>query len=946
MANFQWGSLSGSQFTENVMSAYSEVAHWRSNLFHVPSGAVGKKFVSELARLIQAYADASALESVALTAVMTMPHLLLQKPGRRLKAHELAACLSRRLEAWQNGHIDELLMEARTIQQRLSFPSNRNDRHNDKLVPRNFAQLMKKGNITAADRMLSDSTGSGVLNLHQLMSSSSTRTVRDVLIEKHPQPSPSCPEAIIDPIHQAEPVHSILFQGIDGILIRNTALKSKGSAGPSGLDSSHWKRICTGFQSSSKALCNALASLARRLCTNFVDPSGAAALFACRLIPLDKKPGVRPIGVCETVRRILGKAILSVVGNDVRKAVGSLQLCAGQSSGCEAAIHAMRSIFNEPDTEAILLVDAANAFNSLNREVALKNISVLCPAIHPILVNAYRRPSSLFVGGECLLSQEGTTQGDPLAMAMYALATVPLISKISTSGSQQIWYADDAANGGKLSSIKQWWEKLVNHGPKHGYFPNGAKSWLIVKSECLDQAELLFRNTAVNITTEGRCYLGSPLGDRSFCDNYLRQKVNSWKQEIERLSFIAQSQPQAAHSAFIHGVVGRWTYLARCNDRLNEFVTPLKEVLDSKLIPALTSLPPPGDLMRNLLAFPPRLGGLGIIEPTSLQTEYTNSLKITEPLVSRLLQQDPQLGEIHEQQQCIKSSMKRLKNQAVNLAAEDLSSKLPSDLKRAMELATEKGASTWLTVLPLEVHNFALSKSEFRDALCLRYGWRPPHLPDICICGQKFTVNHAMSCPTGGFPTIRHNEVRDVIAGMMSEVCHDVDLEPTLQSLSGEVLAKKTSSRDDDARLDISACGLWGGRFQKTYFDVRVFNPNAESYRVSSVASCYKKQEMEKKRKYEERIRRVEQASFTPLVFSCTGGASKLTTTCIKKLASLLSEKNDVPYSLTICWLRCRLTFALLRSAVMCLRGSRSRRRQMCASSSLFSICAESQLYH
>ena len=58
------------------------------------------------------------------------------------------------------------------------------------------------------------------------------------------------------------------------------------------------------------------------------------------------------------------------------------------------------------------------------------------------------------MGGETLLSQEGTTQDDPLAMAMYALATVPLIYKVKANGLRQVWYADDAAGGGKLASLR------------------------------------------------------------------------------------------------------------------------------------------------------------------------------------------------------------------------------------------------------------------------------------------------------------------------------------------------------------------------------------------------------------------------------------------------------------------------------------------------------------
>ena len=98
-------------------------------------------------------------------------------------------------------------------------------------------------------------------------------------------------------------------------------------------------------------------------------------------------------------------------------------------------------------TEAVLLVDANNAFNSLNRKVALLNIHQLCPSIATILTNTYRENASLFIDGDTLFSQEGTTQGDPLAMAMYAIATVPLIEKLQSTNTKQVWYADDATAG-------------------------------------------------------------------------------------------------------------------------------------------------------------------------------------------------------------------------------------------------------------------------------------------------------------------------------------------------------------------------------------------------------------------------------------------------------------------------------------------------------------------
>ena len=146
--------------------------------------------------------------------------------------------------------------------------------------------------------------------------------------------------------------------------------------------------------------------------------------MACRPIPLDKNPAVRPIGICEAVRRIIGKAVMTVKG-EVFEAAGPLQLCAGQEAGAEAAVHAMKAVFKDAATGTILFVDASNAFNNLNRKVVFLNTRFICPAIATILINCYRHHTVLFIGGSVLLSQEGTTQGFAIAMAMaMAMAMV------------------------------------------------------------------------------------------------------------------------------------------------------------------------------------------------------------------------------------------------------------------------------------------------------------------------------------------------------------------------------------------------------------------------------------------------------------------------------------------------------------------------------------------
>ena len=149
-------------------------------------------------------------------------------------------------------------------------------------------------------------------------------------------------------------------------------------------------------------------------------------------------------------------------------------------------------------------------------------------------------------------------------------------------------------------------------------------------------------------------------------------------------------------------------------------------------------------------------------------------------------------------------------------------------------------------------------------------------------------------------------------------------IEPDLQAVTTEHLTGATANSQDGARLDISANEVWGGRFEKTYFDVRVFNPHAPSNKNMVPSACYRKHEQEKKRAYKQRVHEVEHSSFTPLVLAATGGLGVEATSFYKRLASKLSQKWDSPYSTTLCWLRCRLAFSLLRSSIQAIRGARS----------------------
>ena len=191
------------------------------------------------------------------------------------------------------------------------------------------------------------------------------------------------------------------------------------------------------------------------------------------------------------------------------------QFCAGLEGGCEAAVHCMSSIFER--TGASLFVDASNAFNSLNCATTLLNVSNVCQALAPILINTYREPVSLFVNGEILLSTEGTTQGDPLGMAMYAIGVQPLINSLESPQTQQVWYADDSAAGGNLEDLHDCGPNCVVLVQSTATIPTIVRPvfWLHLIFT-LRQWNFLLIRTGLEIVSDGVSYLGGVIGSEAF----------------------------------------------------------------------------------------------------------------------------------------------------------------------------------------------------------------------------------------------------------------------------------------------------------------------------------------------------------------------------------------------------------------------------------------------
>ena len=529
-------------------------------------------------------------------------------------------------------------------------------------------------------------------------------------------------------------------------------------------------------------------------------------------------------------------------------------------------------------------------------------------------------------------------------MAFYALSVVPLINTCretatdDCSAATQTWCADDAAAGGRLKALRLFWDLLVQYGPSYGYFPKPAKTFLVVKPELHAEAVRVFDGTGVQLTLDGPdlahkagCrHLGAAVGSSEFVAAYLNDKVAAWVAQVDRLADVAATQPHAAYAAYVFGLRHRWTFIQRTMPTAGDHMQPLQDSIRGKLIPAVTKHQP-NDLELEMLSLPAAYGGMTFDDPMAdSRRKHADSMKCTATLTDLICAGEPCLpsGSTVDPDRAAKAAVRRQRQLNLTLMADAVQARLPDQLRRAMMVAREKGASSTLTTIPVAEHGFFFDvKSDFHDHVHLRYCWPIDNLPSVCACGARFTVHHAQICKLAGFIHMRHDDTTDFLAKCMREVHNDVEVEPPLLPLSGETFRCRSTNTQPDALADIRVRGFWTD-CRNAFFDTRVFYPHAQSYQSRSLPSLFRTFENEKKREYGERITEVEHGSFTPMVFSACGGMGAEASVVVKKLASSLAAKRNEAYSRVVAWIRCSLAFALARSAVRCIRGSRSLRRR------------------
>jgi len=604
--------------------------------------------------------------------------------------------------------------------------------------------------------------------------------------------------------------------------------------------------------------------------------------------------------------------------------------------------------------EVLLLVDATNGFNLLSRLGMLWTVRHRCPKLARFAFNCYRHEIRLVCRRQgkaalVILSREGVTQGDPLAMALYGIALLPLAELLRSEHPDvtQPWFADDAAMQGLPQPVAKCFRLLIRVGPQFGYYPEPDKSFAICPLATEAAARPAFDAEELPIGyCRGHRYVGGFVGSGAMRDRWLEPKVESWVAGVKALAKVAARYPQAAYHGFAMSLQAEWQYLCRCLPGVGPHLQPIEDAIHQVLIPALLTMPPEqvAPDFRRLLANSVKKGGLGLRNPVASADRLYQASKEATAVLVKSLREGGELDSV-EHRQCVRAAAKRARNERMlgeEAFLEELAKGSSKAIQKRLERIVETGA--WITAPPSALMGTLLSRQEFSDNLRLRYGMRPIGLCDRCDgCGAGFSIEHGLSCSVGGLVGQRHDDGRDEAGNLAAMALSKsrVSYEPKI-FYGTDVLAGQQDNRaggaggnsaavgrraaGNEARGDIAIHGLWKSG-ETCILDIRITDTDAKSYAGISSKKVLEKAAKAKKDKYLDACLE-RRKSFTPLVYSVDGMPCKEAKAFEKRVASLLASKWERRYSEMVGFVRARMSLAIVRSNTRLLRGARTSRPQ------------------
>ena len=429
---------------------FDVVTTLQSRRLQTPNGKVGRDVTRVLADEFERWnTDPTTTSGRAIVFITCV----LQPAKGVSKACTIRRRISKALEDWDEGRYDDLIKECKEREAELSsaYRSGKKKQEDPEHVSKIFTKLMLLGKTKAAINWATREQHTRVyLPEEEISDKGVTKTVLESLKAKHPAASPAPSEALkhiinTDPLPR---VRNVVASEED---VEKAARAMQGSAGPSGIDAALLQRMLTCHGNESKALRDALAKQTMIVANEDVPWWRLAEARSGREIALgqEREGGgikIRPIGIGETWERLKEKIVIQKTKQELLTNVGIDNLSTGIKAGPEAEVQALIEMLtamedsSDGETYVLVKLDADNAFNRLNRDVAILNCRLYWPSASRYVLNTYKGNPLMFVRGRAqtftIVSEEGVTQGSPMAMLVFAVRILPLIRRLSTLTAQ------------------------------------------------------------------------------------------------------------------------------------------------------------------------------------------------------------------------------------------------------------------------------------------------------------------------------------------------------------------------------------------------------------------------------------------------------------------------------------------------------------------------------
>ncbi|KAL7503120.1 hypothetical protein ACHAXN_000965, partial [Cyclotella atomus] len=809
------------------------VWQWRWNrivsmdlsLWDAPPGKVGRRFIK---LLTEEWAGVRARKWNSERPIVFCAAILTRKQDV-YRAKGIREVIDTKLDLWEAGRYDELVEEV--VIRGKSGVAGRNchswteDGEVSDSVARKYNSMMLDGKVRGAVRFATGRGQGGPLNPKDECTKAGIKVIK-VLKRKHPkirlpetaQPDEADYDVWTDGIRgfdtYPDGAPATMPTNFDFEVIEKVSSKLHGAAGPGGVDSRMLKSFLTHFGSVSEQLRVEWARWSEWLCNESPPYAAYRALNAKREVALDKQPGTRPVAIGEIWMRCIGKGLVSQSDDQAKLACGSVQLCAGLECGIESSLHAVREVwsnddFVQPDfarprdpyvnaaarmeeaaqcdeefdfegvmerlpentAKGVMLVDATNGFNELNRYSMLWNVRHRWSKGSRLAFNCYRHFNICIVregtGNPAWVieGEEGLSQGDPLAMVLYGVALMPLAEHLRecVPDAMTPWYADDSAGVGRAEACARAMLFLTEWGPTYGYYPEVEKSYFICTEEEEARAKVAFYSCGLQVKfVRGMRYLGGFIGGNEHKLEWVKEKVKVWVDGVKILASVAKRFPQTAFAGLTFSLQSEWQYVQRTVPGIAALFDPLEKEIRTNFLPVLLGVESISTEMRELLGQSAKMAGLGLRNPVATaDLLFEASRQACEVLTDSLVNG----GELNlaEHKAAVRKASTKAREKRVKLARELLDERIERlGQRESFRITRAKLSSPWLTCFPSRLHGTELSGEEFRDNIRLRYNLAPLSMPSKCDgCGEKMTVEHALSCKVGGLVHIRHDDVAE-----------------------------------------------------------------------------------------------------------------------------------------------------------------------------------------